>query len=532
MPKNSKVPQSSDSSESDSDNDYVGKTLPVSDDSESEDNTAFILEEIIYPGLVLKDDYILLKKIGFGNNANVWMIYQISTKQFLAMKIQDDQCYEDGCREVNIIRKITSYAKDHPDQNIYCIKMLDYLVYEQDAKMRFICSIYDLYAGSLHSLLDAGKYKYGFPIPVVKNIIKQLLNCLNVLHHNLNIIHTDVKTENILFKGRPEYQSKVIQLFTDSLFEKKYDNLITQFGNDKAKFDEEVQLLAIECTKRICSLGDEGVSVKNDEYMSDEETESDNDMIQGDDDTSEETSDDNNDNNEEDETSDSDDKTNVFNTRKQSVDDLLEHLDYVIMHDLDKESDYDFDSILNNRLNSSDKGEIIDDKYVINCETALTDFGNSYFYNKRTRNEIQDRRYRAPEIILDFNYSYPCDMWSVGCIVFELLTGFKLFEPSHKPLNKDIHHLYLMEKTFGPLPLTMKKKSKRNKFLFDNKRNYHIKNIEKFSPLPLKDRLISQYLFSEQEANEINDFLMCVLKYNPIERATAKQLLEHPWLKN
>ena len=76
------------------DNDDYEHTLPVSDDEDS--NGDPINEEFIFPGLILKNDYVLLKKIGFGNNASVWMVYQISTKFYLAIKIQDYQCYEDG----------------------------------------------------------------------------------------------------------------------------------------------------------------------------------------------------------------------------------------------------------------------------------------------------------------------------------------------------------------------------------------------------------------------------------------------------
>ena len=206
------------------------------------------------------------------------------------------------------------------------------------------------------------------------------------------------------------------------------------------------------------------------------------------------------------------------------------------MHDFDAECGYDFDSVLNNRPNTTDFKTIVDDSNILNCEIALTDFGNSYFYEKRTKNEIQDRRYRAPEVVLDFNYDYGCDIWSFACVIFELLTGFVLFDPLDAPisapLNRDIHLLYLMEKTLGEIPISMKKASKRNRFLFDKKRNYHIKNIEPFVKKPLKEKLIKQFLFSEQEATEISDFLMCGLKYIPSQRMSAKNMLNHPWLKN
>lgn len=40
---------------------------------------------------------------------------------------------------------------------------------------------------------------------------------------------------------------------------------------------------------------------------------------------------------------------------------------------------------------------------------------------------IQSRFYRAPEVILGAPYTCSIDMWSFGCILAELLTGFPLF---------------------------------------------------------------------------------------------------------
>ncbi len=31
--------------------------------------------------------------------------------------------------------------------------------------------------------------------------------------------------------------------------------------------------------------------------------------------------------------------------------------------------------------------------------------------------------FRAPEVILGLGWSFPCDIWSVGCILVELLSG-------------------------------------------------------------------------------------------------------------
>jgi serine/threonine protein kinase len=42
--------------------------------------------------------------------------------------------------------------------------------------------------------------------------------------------------------------------------------------------------------------------------------------------------------------------------------------------------------------------------------------------------EVATRWYRSPEILLGSqSYGKPADMWSVGCIIVEMLTGHPLF---------------------------------------------------------------------------------------------------------
>ncbi|CAF4043700.1 unnamed protein product, partial [Rotaria sp. Silwood2] len=57
----------------------------------------------------------------------------------------------------------------------------------------------------------------------------------------------------------------------------------------------------------------------------------------------------------------------------------------------------------------------------------IIDFGSSCFEHQRVYTYIQSRFYRAPEVILGAKYGLPIDMWSLGCILSELLTGMPLF---------------------------------------------------------------------------------------------------------
>ena len=61
------------------------------------------------------------------------------------------------------------------------------------------------------------------------------------------------------------------------------------------------------------------------------------------------------------------------------------------------------------------------------CKIKVIDFGSSCFADKSIYTYIQSRYYWAPEIILGVPYTTAIDMWSVGCIAYELYTGYPLF---------------------------------------------------------------------------------------------------------
>lgn len=98
----------------------------------------------------------------------------------------------------------------------------------------------------------------------------------------------------------------------------------------------------------------------------------------------------------------------------------------------------------------------------IKCtDIRLIDFGNV------TRNEdvhhdlISTRYYRAPEVILKLDWTQTCDVWSIGCVMFEIYVGNLLF-----PTHDDREHLAMMEKSLGEIPQRMANAS--NAKLFSN----------------------------------------------------------------
>ncbi|CAE7240839.1 Doa, partial [Symbiodinium necroappetens] len=53
----------------------------------------------------------------------------------------------------------------------------------------------------------------------------------------------------------------------------------------------------------------------------------------------------------------------------------------------------------------------------------LIDFGNATYVDMHHSSIIQTRQYRSPEVILQIGWSEKADIWSLGCILFELYTG-------------------------------------------------------------------------------------------------------------
>lgn len=59
-----------------------------------------------------------------------------------------------------------------------------------------------------------------------------------------------------------------------------------------------------------------------------------------------------------------------------------------------------------------------------------------------------------------------------------------------------------------------------------------LKAIKNLKIWYLKDVLREKYKFSDVESNQVSDFLSPMLKVDPLERASAKQCLDHQWLQN
>ncbi|KAH9761031.1 serine/threonine-protein kinase AFC3 [Citrus sinensis] len=163
----------------------------------------------------------------------------------------------------------------------------------------------------------------------------------------------------------------------------------------------------------------------------------------------------------------------------------------------------------------------------------LIDFGSTAFDNQNHSSIVSTRHYRAPEVILGLGWSYPCDMWSVGCILVELCTGEALFQT-----HENLEHLAMMERALGPLPEHMIRRASRGTekyFRRGSRLNWPEGAVSRESIKAVKklDRLKNMVsLHVDRARSTLTDLLHGLLRYDPSERLTARQALNHPFFRN
>ncbi|XP_074286357.1 serine/threonine-protein kinase AFC3-like isoform X2 [Silene latifolia] len=162
----------------------------------------------------------------------------------------------------------------------------------------------------------------------------------------------------------------------------------------------------------------------------------------------------------------------------------------------------------------------------------LIDFGSAVYDNPSHSSTVSTRHYRAPEVILGLGWSYPCDLWGVGCILVELCSGRALFQT-----HENLEHLAMMEKVLGPFPRHMIQKATRGAekyFRRGSRLNWpegaesreSCRAVQKLEHV--KD-LISRHV--DRSKSSLIDLLCKLLRFDPTERPTAKEALNHPFFK-
>jgi len=160
----------------------------------------------------------------------------------------------------------------------------------------------------------------------------------------------------------------------------------------------------------------------------------------------------------------------------------------------------------------------------------VVDLGNACWLDKHFSEDIQTRQYRSPEVILGAPYDTSADIWSLACMTFELATGDYLFDPkASEDYSRDEDHLALYMELLGKIPKKLVEKGKNSKQYFN--RQGDLKHIKALRFWGLDDVLKKKYRMNPVLARSFANFLMPMLAVDPEKRASALDLLQHPWLR-
>ncbi|CAB3409442.1 unnamed protein product [Caenorhabditis bovis] len=171
----------------------------------------------------------------------------------------------------------------------------------------------------------------------------------------------------------------------------------------------------------------------------------------------------------------------------------------------------------------------------------VIDFGSSCFDDQRIYTYIQSRFYRAPEVILGTKYGMPIDMWSLGCILAELLTGYPLL-----PGEDENDQLALIIELLGMPPPRIVDQAKRARTFISSKGypRYCTATAMPDGSIVLAGARSKRGKMrgppgSRTWATALKnmgddlfvDFLKRCLEWDPEARMTPAQALKHKWLR-
>jgi len=377
-----------------------------------------------FAGEILKNKYVCIDKIGVGTFSAVWLALNVDDLNLYAIKISHIDDFEDGEKEAKFLSKVPKKCNN-------LTRLVEYFETKNPLNPEYLnmCMVMDLYIGSVYSLMKKSGFEDGFDIKVCNKIILDVLSGLETLN-KMGYIHTDIKPENILIKG-------LNPIFCE------FENMI--------KKTEGVQSLLLEIIEKYKGYKLDKLDKKTKMYV---------------------------------------DRNNKFKVEKK-----------IILKKLSKMLTYGFKLICNNycdeKYRDLDVEDIFEPNYytkkfkfdnnnikdnLLNYIYVLSDFGTIKHVGKNNDSVIQTRYYRAPEVILGCKWNQNVDIWSIGCLYFEILTGDVIFNPEHdKNYDTDTHHLYWIHQLIE-LDMNQYKDGSNYKKFYDKENKLKIKGkIEKLS---------------------------------------------------
>lgn len=422
----------------------------------SSDEEAEISNNLV--GSLIKDKYIVIKYISRGTFCKVWLVYDMVTNNYYALKIQEDK---DDETLVNEIKMLSLIQRENENSNI--CKMIDNFEVKIEGRIRKAI-LFELLGDSLSNLVYEENDDI-INISIIRKIMISLLEGINILHQN-NLVHCDLKLDNILLKENNSKTQKIIDNINKLEMHNSYNVILEQTINKTLQGVTKSKRKAMKkkIKKRVIK------EIINENKNKIIENSSDINLVNTDNDV--------------------------------NLDDLK---------DIEQQNKYKIDIDINN------------------IGIKILDLGNTEVVSYNNDDEIYTRCYRPPENIINGYYDTKSDIWATGCLLYELLVGESIFDFADcSKIDKDRLHLLQMFSLLGKMPKEMALESIYGEDYFDSKgRILKFKGIKERN---LRDELTNRIKLDDEELDILEDFMKKMLEYNPVNRYSAEQLLKHKWI--
>ncbi|MCJ1425948.1 serine/threonine protein kinase, CMGC group [Sticta canariensis] len=451
-------------------------------------------------GETFKDGrYIVVRKLGWGHFSTVWLSRDTVTGRHIALKVVRSAAHytETAVDEIKLLNKIVQANPKHPGKK-HVVSLLDSFEHKGPNGVH-VCMVFEVLGENLLGLIKRWNHR-GIPMPLVKQITKQVLLGLDYLHRECGIIHTDLKPENVLIEIGDVEQ------------------IVKTFVKDEPKIDDKEDNRNGRRRRRTLITGSQPLPSPLNASFSSLDTlrfssgvgshSSLNQMM-----------------------SESPDSA----VAPKSMRDMLGIKDpSTLGHGEDEaqkqreKTAYDQDVLtqdisgisLKSKNATPEKSQEEIATAMDTISVKIADLGNACWVGHHFTNDIQTRQYRSPEVILGSKWGASTDVWSMAAMVFELITGDYLFDPqSGTKYGKDDDHIAQIIELLGPFPRSLCLSGKWSQEIFSRKGE--LRNIHRLRHWALPDVLREKYHFSVEESKRIAEFLVPMLELEPGRRANA-----------